>query len=69
LNLIRVVKIQASPDGIQELVVRMLLGNLAASDGIARKQLAPLLGDRRGMAQAKEGNENNCCFVLHGDDC
>lgn len=69
LDLIRVVQVQTSPDGFQELVVRMLLGNLAASDFITGKQLAPLLRDGCGMAQAKEGEENNCGFVLHGGVC
>lgn len=69
LDLIGVVQVQAGPDGVQELVVRMLLGNLAASDCITREQLASLLHDGCGLAQAKEGNENKCCFVLHGDVC
>lgn len=69
LNLIRVVQVQTSPDGIQELVVRVLLGNLATSDCITRKQLATLVRDGSCLAQAKEGDENNCCIVLHFDGC
>jgi hypothetical protein len=67
LDLIGIVQIQASPDGSQELVMRMLLGNFTASDCISWKEMTLWAGYGSGRAYAKYSEENNCGFVLHDD--